>query len=54
MLIERYEIGIWKKSAEVFHQMARLHRLNSRTDHFMKLFQSDKADATNESIMFKK
>lgn len=54
MLIERYEISIWKKSAEVFPQVARLRRFNSRTDHFMKSFQSDKADATNESIMFQK
>lgn len=54
MLIERYEISIWKKSAEMFPQGARIRRLNSRTNYFMTSVRSDKADATNESIMFQK
>lgn len=48
IVLERYEIRIWKKSAEVFHQGARLRRLNKRTDNFMKLVRADKADTANE------
>ena len=38
-----------KKCAEVFHQGARLRRLNKRTDNFMKAVRADEADTANES-----
>lgn len=47
MSITQKEYG--KKCAEVFHQGARLRRLNKRTDNFMKAVRADEADTANES-----